>query len=229
MASIGFLLTSVISLFFSLIFSTEIFQRKLWSNMYVSISLFFFSITSFSLFIGHVFTWYPWIVNLFFIGYALVIPNLLGIALRQVAHKFYPAYTLQVSIGYGAILFILAISYMTQIFSSDLSFLDSTNKVLALAWLREQISLYFWLTGLSTIMFILFSLWLWMRREGVHWLWFSISGLFFFFIDQMLGNQLLGSLFFSLLWLILLFCIWRAASIDFPLDLAKANEKEEER
>lgn len=221
MITIVFLGTSLISLFFSFIFATELIQRKEWFSSYISISLFFFSLASLSLFIGHLFAWYSWTIILFNIAYALIFPHLLGIGLHYFLQNSLLRARLQLSLAFASLLFILVLSLATQLMAGPDGDLGTNTIFAAISQLKESSLLYKWLPGFSAVIFTLVSLWLWQRRESLSWLWFALSGLVFLGLDQLLLREGLGLASLSLLWIILLGLIWRALSIDFSLDLSK--------
>jgi hypothetical protein len=169
MAYIGFALTSVISLFFSLIFSTMIFQRKRWHLLFISLSLCLLSITSFSLFVGHFFAWYEWTTQVYTISYALIIPTLLGFILTQMASLFYPKSKLWIGLLYFIALIVLG---------------SNTS--------------YLWVASMVSILFIVISLALWIRRQGIAYLWFSCSGLLFYILNYLHEQEQLNLLLLNL-------------------------------
>jgi hypothetical protein len=205
----GFALTSVISLFFSLIFSTIIFQRKTWYQIYISLSFCLLSVTTFSLCIGHFFAWYEWMIRLFMISFAFIIPSLFGFVLAGIVILFYPAKTKWISISYGVILLAFGVFFSQQVFLRDMSDLTTTQDILALSWLSENISVYFWLSNVLSVLFILSSLFLWIRRAGNAYLWFSISGFFFYIVDHLAGQERVNPWMFSVWLLVFLFLMWQ--------------------
>lgn len=202
-ATIVYLIASLLSLFFSFIFATPLNQRKEWSHSFIGFSLFFYFLASFSLCVGHLFSWYPWTKGLFTLTYSFVFPLLLGGAIYRVVHKLKQELAWQVALGYASILFMLVLSIMTQ-----------------------PEPLVSWLMKAAGFLFILFSLWLWLK-EGEAWLWFAISGSIGLALQLLSTREWLGATGYSFFWLAILICLWRALSIGFPLDLAYARNREE--
>lgn len=183
MAYIGFALTSVISLFFSLIFSTIIFQRKAWHQLFISLSLCLLSITTFSLFVGHFFAWYEWNTQLYTISYALIIPGLLGFILTQIASLFYPKSKIWIGLLFFIGLVVLGLN-----------------------------TPYLWVASLMSILFLLISLSLWIRRQGIAYLWFSCSGLFFYILNYLHEQEQLNLLLLNLGLFIFMLLLGQAAA-----------------
>lgn len=159
MAYLGFALTSVISLFFSLIFLTTIFQRKAWHQLFISLSLCLLAVTSFSLFAGYFIAWYEWNNQVYTISSALIIPSLFGFILTQSAALFYPAS--KIWVGLLSLIGLVVLGIYSN---------------------------YLWIASFISIFFILISLLLWIRRKGIAYLWFSCS-VFFFYILNYLHEQ----------------------------------------
>lgn len=206
MATIVYVSTSMLSLFFSFIFAAQWSQRKEWSHSFIGLSLFFYSLASLSLSVGHVFSWYTWTLSLFTLTYALVFPLLLGGAIYRFVHKLKPDLAWQVCLAYISLLFILVLSILTK-----------------------PEPLVSWLVGTASGLFILLSVWLWLSKEGEAWFWLAMSGGIGLILQFLSTKELLGITSYSLLWLLIFVCLWRALSIDFPLDLAYEQRNREER
>jgi hypothetical protein len=217
----GFTLTSVISLFFSLIFSTIIFQRKTWYQIYISLSFCLLSITTFSLSIGHFFAWYEWIIRLFMVSFAFIIPSLFGFVLAGISMLFYPAKTKWISISYGVILLALGGFYSQQVFLHDVTDLSTTQDILALSWLSENIPVYFWLSNVLSVLFILSSLFLWIRRAGNAYLWFSISVFFFYILEYLAGQGQVLPWMFSVWLLVFVLLMWQGTAKLIRMDATR--------
>jgi hypothetical protein len=208
----GFALTSVISLFFSLIFSTIIFQRKTWYQIYISLSFFLLSITTFSLCVGHFFTWYEWIIRLFMVSFALIIPSLFGFVLTGISMLFYPAKKKWISVSYGAVLLAFGAFFSQQVFLHDVRDLTTTQDILALSWLSKNIPVYFWLSNVLSVLFILSSLFLWIRRAGNAYLWFSISVFFFYILEHLAGQGQIHPWMFSVWLFVFVLLLWQGTA-----------------
>jgi len=204
-------LASVVSLFFSLIFSTTLFQRKAWSLIYVSLSLLFLSLTSISLFVGQLFAWYTWMTSLFIISYVWISPTLFGLVWSQAVKLALPKFSRYAILGYGLVIGTLMVWFTWETLQKNRIDLVQ-HSVLTLKGIPEESLLFTWIVGVFLILLIISSLFLWLRKLGIAWLWVSISGAILYFLDRILIAQGLHLIFIGILLLICSVLIYQAAS-----------------
>lgn len=194
MAYLGFALTSVISLFFSLIFFKIIFQRKTWHQIFIPLSLGLLSAASFSLFTGHFIAWYEWNNQIYTISYALIIPSLFGFILAQTASIIYPKS--KIWIGLLCLSGLIALG----------AFLD-----------------YLWVASFISILFILLTVLLWIRRQGIAYLWFSCSGFFFYILNYLYAQEQINLIVLNIGLFIFMLLLGQAAAKFFQSEKTIAN------
>lgn len=222
MTTVLLVIISLLSLFFSLIFSSIVIKRKTWHQFFLSLSLFILTIHSITLLFGHQFTWYEWTIRLLYVSYVLLIPLLLGLFIDFLFYVYRPNYKKWRSLYYLPVIIIITFFYYREL-SSALIQVNEEIGVLDYSWLVQHLSLHYWLTGISSILFILICVWLWTRKKEMVWLWFTATGICFYILDQLLTNQILTTLHYSILLFIFLLLIIRSSILLLRLKIEKSG------
>lgn len=225
MTTVLLVVISLFSLFFSLIFSSIVIKRKTWHQFFLSLSLFILTIHSITLLFGHQFLWYEWTIRLLYVSYVLLIPLLLGLFIDFLFYVYHPSYKKWRSLFYLPVIFFIGYVYYRQLSAVLLQMNQEASAVLDYSWLVQQIGLHYWLTGISSILFILVSVWLWTRKREVVWLWFALTGLCYYIIDQLLSRQILSTWQYSLLLFIFLVLLIRSSILLLRLKIEKSGVK----
>ncbi|WP_025025784.1 hypothetical protein [Caldalkalibacillus mannanilyticus] len=175
MIVIVLVITCLISFFFSLIFSTSVFQHKRWNHIYISLSFLLISFTLFSLIVGQLLNWYQWVILLFIFSFSMLGPSMFGFLWETVVQRYAERNKRYYSIFYAIIYSVLMITYFANVLYLEEVVLIVPQGI-QLQWVQENLVMYSWITGISTILFILGSLFLWLRKQGNTWIWCGLAG-----------------------------------------------------